>query len=40
MKEKNEKMKLDWQDEGGKIKERQTVCEQYNKKGNISIRNL
>ena len=40
MKEKNEKMKRDWQDEGGKIKERQTVCEQYNKKGNISIRNL
>ena len=32
MKEKNEKMKRDWQDEGGKIKERQTVCEQYKKK--------
>ena len=40
MKEKNEKMKQDWQEGGGKIKERLTVCEQYNKKGNISIRNL
>ena len=30
-KEKNEKMKKDWQEEGGKIKERRTVCEQYNK---------
>ena len=39
-KEKNEKMKKDWQEEGGKIKERRTVCEQYNKKGYISIRNL
>ena len=32
MKEKNEKMKQDWQEGGGKIKERLTDCEQYNKK--------
>ena len=40
MKEKNEQMKRGWQEEGGKIKEIRTFSEQYNKKGNISIRNL
>ena len=40
MKEKNEKMKQDCQEEGEKIKERLTVSGQYNMKRNNSIKKL